>query len=74
MKQTLSIRIPDDLRDELERISKSESKPVSDLVRESIRHYVAIYTFGRLRKIILPYAEAQGIIIDEDVFNSVSLK
>lgn len=72
MKQTLSIRIPDDLRDELERISKSESKPVSDLVRESIRHYVAIYTFRRLRKIILPYAEAQGIIIDEDVFNSVS--
>jgi metal-responsive CopG/Arc/MetJ family transcriptional regulator len=72
MKQTLTVRIPGDLRHELERISEAESKPISNLVRESIRRYVAIYTLGRLRKTILPYAEAQGILTDEDVFSSIS--
>jgi len=31
MKQTLTIRLPDDLRQELIKISKSENKPISDL-------------------------------------------
>jgi predicted transcriptional regulator len=72
MKQTLTVRLPDDLRKELQQISDSEAKPVSDLVRESIRRYVAIYNFRKLRNTILPFAEAQGILTDEDVFRSIS--
>ena len=72
MKQTLTVRISDDLRDQLQRISDVESKPVSDLVRESIRRYIALYTFRRLRKTVLPFAEAQGILTDEDVFRTIS--
>jgi len=72
MKRTLTVRISDDLRDELQRISGAESKPVSDLVRESIRRYIALYTFRRLRKTVLPFAEAQGILTDEDVFRTIS--
>lgn len=33
MNQTLTIRIPDDLREGLLELSKSENKPVSDIVR-----------------------------------------
>lgn len=72
MKQTLTVRLPDDLRNELQEISKAEAKPVSDLVRESIQRYVAVYNFRRLRNTILPFAEAQGILTDEDVFKSIS--
>ena len=72
MKQTLTIRIPDNLRDELQKISNLEAKPVSDLVRESILRYVAIYRFRQLRKIVLPFAEAQGFLTDDDVFKSIS--
>jgi predicted transcriptional regulator len=72
MKQTLTVRLPDDLRKELQQISDSEAKPVSDLVRESIQRYVAIYNFRKLRNTILPFAEAQGILTDEDVFRSIS--
>ena len=72
MKQALTVRLPDDLRKELQQISDSEAKPVSDLVRESIQRYVAIYNFRRLRNTILPFAEAQGILTDEDVFRSIS--
>jgi predicted transcriptional regulator len=72
MKQALSVRLPDDLRKDLQQISDAEAKPVSDLVRESIQRYVAIYNFRRLRNTILPFAEAQGILTDEDVFRSIS--
>ena len=72
MKQAVTVRLPDDLRKELQQISEAEAKPVSDLVRESIQRYVSIYNFRRLRNTILPFAEAQGILTDEDVFKSIS--
>lgn len=72
MKQTLTVRLPDDLRKELQQISDSEAKPISDLVRESIQRYVSIYNFRKLRNTVLPFAEAQGILTDEDVFRTIS--
>ena len=72
MRQTLTIRLPDDLRKELQKISKEESKPMSDLVRESLQRYISIYKFRRLRNKVLPFAESQGILKDEDVFDVIS--
>ncbi len=72
MNQTLTIRIPDELKKDLEEISKIEQKPVSDLVRDSLRRYVAIQRFRQLRNTVLPFAEAQGILTDEDVFKLIS--
>ena len=72
MRQTLSIRLPDDLRKELQKISQEESKPMSDLVRESLQRYIAIYKFRRLRNKVLPFAESQGILTDEDIFDVIS--
>jgi predicted transcriptional regulator len=71
MNQTLTIRIPDDLKRELEKLSKTEEKPVSDLVRDSLKRYIAIHRFRQLRNTVLPFAEAQGILTDEDVFKLV---
>ena len=68
---TLTIRIPDDLRAELQELSSRQSVPVSDLVRKSIRRYVAIERFRALRKRTLPFAEAQGLLTDEDVFRAI---
>ena len=69
---TLTVRLPNELRAELQDISQEQRKPVSDLVRESIRRYVALEKFRALRKKVLPFAEAQGFIVDEDVFKAVS--
>jgi predicted transcriptional regulator len=71
MKRPLTIRLPDELRDSLYSISESERVPVSDIVRESVRRYVSIYRFRRLRNKVLPFAEAQGLLTDEDVFRSL---
>ena len=72
MKQTMTIRISDELREELQEISKAEGKPVSDLVRDSLRRYIAIYRFRKLRNMVLPFAEAQGILTDEDLYKQIS--
>ena len=69
---TLTIRIPDKLRADLRMISQQQNKPVSDVVRESVRRYVAIEKFRALRKKTLPFAEAQGYMTDEDVFKAIS--
>ena len=69
---TLTIRIPGKLRADLKRISKQQNKPVSDVVRDSMRRYVAIEKFRSLRKKVLPFAEAQGFVTDEDVFKAIS--
>jgi predicted transcriptional regulator len=72
MSQTMTVRIPDDLRKDLQEISKKEGIPVSDLVRESLTKYVLLYRFRKLRNMVLPFAEAQGILTDEDVYKIIS--
>ena len=69
---TLTVRVPNELRADLQEISSRQHVPVSDLVRESIRRYVAIERFRSLRKRSLPFAEAQGLLTDEDVFRAIS--
>ncbi len=63
----LNVRIPADLQKQLMDISKREKIPVSDLVRESLQEFVAIRRFRQLRKQVLPFAEAQGLVADEDI-------
>lgn len=72
MKPTLTVRVPRGIRAELERLSRAEGVAVSDLVRESIREMVAVRRFRKLRGQVLPFAEAAGLLTDEDVFRRVS--
>ena len=56
----------------MQRISEDENKPVSDIVRESLRRYIAVTKFRALRRRVLPFAEAQGLMTDEDIFEALS--
>jgi predicted transcriptional regulator len=69
---TLTIRLPEQLRNDLKRLGRQAHKPVSDIVRESLRRHVAVQQFRALRRKILPFAEAQGLVTDEDVFRALS--
>lgn len=68
----LTIRIPDKLKKQLQDFCQEQDKPLSDVVRESLRRYLAIEQFKALRAKTLPLAEARGILTDEDVFGIVS--
>ena len=70
--KSLNVRIPEELQKQLLNISKREHIPLSDLVRESLRQFVTVKRFRQLRKQILPLAEAQGFLIDDDVFKQIS--
>lgn len=69
---TLTIRLPEELKADLLRISENEDKPVSDIVRESLRRYIAVTKFRAIRRRVLPFAEAQGLMTDEDIFEALS--
>ncbi|MFZ4397679.1 MAG: CopG family ribbon-helix-helix protein [Kiritimatiellia bacterium] len=69
---TMTIRLPERLRDDVQRLGKLEHKAVSDIVRESLRRHVAVQRFRAIRRKVLPFAEAQGLVTDEDVFKALS--
>ncbi len=68
----LTVRIPESLRKELRVLCDQEQRPASEVVRDSLRRYIAVRKFQRLRRRTLPFAEAQGFLTDEDVFEAIS--
>jgi predicted transcriptional regulator len=69
---TLTIRIDDELENDLEQLAKSQHRTKSDLAREMLRKRVAVERFRELRRKALPLAEAAGYLSDEDVFRDIS--
>lgn len=72
MEATLNVRIPTELKRQLEALSRRQHRPSSEVVRESLRRYIAAEQMAALRKMTVPLAEAQGFITDEDVFRAIS--
>ena len=68
----VTVRIPKALRKALEEVSRRRQQPLSELVRDSLRRYVAAEKFRALRRKTAPFAEAQGFLTDEDVFEALS--
>ncbi|HLB59965.1 MAG TPA: ribbon-helix-helix protein, CopG family [Bdellovibrionota bacterium] len=71
-KSLISVRIPKELGEIINEFCKKTRLPLSDLVRESIKRYIAVEQFRHVRKKILPFAEAQGLLTDEDIFKAIS--
>ena len=72
MRESISISLPENLKEELDRFTQSEGVSRSDLVREALKEYLFARKFRALRQKLMPYAEAQDIYTDEDVFDDVS--
>ena len=72
MRETITISVPDDLKAELDRIAREEGLSRSDVVRESLRDYLFVRNFRRLRLRLMAKALAQGVVTDDDVFDRVS--
>lgn len=69
---TLTIRLDDQLERELDRACARTGRTRSDLARDALRRQLALLRFERLRKRVLPLAESQGYLTDEDIFRDVS--
>ena len=72
MRGTITIRLPEKLQRDLERVIKAEKTSKSDVIRDAIERYIALKRFQQLRKKVLPFAEAEGLVTDEDIFKAIS--
>ncbi len=72
MRQTVAVSLPAELAGELDAVAEREGASRSEIVRDALRRYLAVREFQRLRESLVPYAEAQGIFTDEDVFRITS--
>ena len=72
MRSTITVSIPEELRERLDSVSQREGVSRSDLVRESLRNYLFLREFRALRKTMVAHAQKQGIFTDQDVFDRVS--
>jgi metal-responsive CopG/Arc/MetJ family transcriptional regulator len=68
----LTVRIPADLRRDLDEILKDENIPLSDFIRESLERYLAMKRFRRLRKTAIKKFSDKGIYTEKDVFRLIS--
>ena len=68
---TITLRVPDELDQALERQSAAAGVSKSDLAREALRRFLAVSEFQRLRSRLVKRAQAQGIHTDEDVFRAL---
>jgi len=69
---TLTIRLDEKRERALDRLAKSTGRSKSDLAREALKRQVAVARFRELRRRTLPFAEAQGLLTDEDIFKALS--
>lgn len=69
---SVTIRLDPKLQRELDRLSRQLGRSRSELVRDAVRRQIALLQFEQVRQTLVPLAEAQGILTDEDVFKIVS--
>jgi len=72
MSETITIRLSEEIKREIEKISESENITKSEIIRKAIINYIKLKKFQQLREKVLPYAESEGLLTDEDVFKAIS--
>lgn len=68
----LNVRIPGELLEELKKISDRQRQTISEVVRGSLRKYIASEKLRQIRERTRSRAQARGFLTDEDIFATVS--
>lgn len=68
----LTIRLDDALERRLAALAERLGRSRSDIARDALRRQLAVMQFDEVRRSIMPFAEAQGYLTDEDVFREIS--
>lgn len=70
----LTLRVPADLDEALEKESVARGISKSDLAREALKRYLRVAEFRTLRTKLVARAQAAGIHTDDDVFDALKKK
>ena len=69
---SLTIRLEDDLEQELEAACAETGRSRGEIVRDALHRQLQLMRFERLRRQSLPFGEAAGWLTDDDVFTAIS--
>ncbi len=72
MKKAITVSVPEELQDDLDKYAQAEGLSRSEVVKESLKEYLFVRKFRKLRKKMMPKAQAEGVYTDEDVFKEIS--
>ena len=64
----VTIRLDPELEELLDKVCRETGRSRSDVVRDALRRQLTLQLFEEARRRMIPFAEAQGIFTDEDVF------
>lgn len=67
--KTITIRVSDELEADLKKIAEHLGSSQSEIVREALKSHLKIQKFRAVRKLVMPYAEKQGYLTDEDIYS-----
>ena len=72
MVEVVQLDLPDDIKRELEMLSRSEGKSKNEIIKDAIVKYITVKKFRELRKRAIAYISEDKLLSDEDIFNLVS--
>lgn len=72
MRQAVTVSLPEELLRKLDQASNADGSTRSDVVRRALHRFFTEREFNALRRRLVPRAEAQGIVTDEDVCDAIS--
>ena len=72
MKSTVTVRLDDDLDQQLAEASEALGRSRSEIIRDALRRQLSVLRFEKLREQVMPFAEARGYLTDDDIFKAVS--
>jgi predicted transcriptional regulator len=68
----VTVRLGPELERQLDRVSRELGRTRSEIVRDALRRQLAVLRFEKVRRQLMPFAEARGYLTDEDVSRDVS--
>ena len=72
MPGTLTIRLDKELERNLDKVCARSGRTRSAVIRDALRRQLALARYEDLRRRVMPFAEARGYLVDEDVQRDVS--
>ncbi len=72
MKQVVTVRLDKELEEMLDHYCAVSGKTRSEVIREATRRQLEVFLFESLRQRVMPFAEARGYLMDEDIFREIS--
>lgn len=72
MPESITISLSSEIKTALEDVTRKEGISADELIGTALKEHLFLRRFRLLRDRLVPKAQAQGILTDQDVFDRVS--